>query len=326
MARKRRIEPPQELDTNAIMARFTTDEQAREYLESVRWQNGRYCPHCGNADEKRVHAIAENKAAKVRPGVYFCGECRQQFTVTVGTVFEATHLPLRYWLTAFYLLCTSKKGISALQIQRMFKIGSYRSAWHMMHRIRFAMKNGIVTEPLTGEVEVDETYIGARNKRGTKRGRPGLGSHKTPVVAILQRGGKVRSMHMERVTGKNLKAVLRQHVHPTATLMTDEYQVYKKPGKHFAGHETVNHGLGEYVRGRAHVNTAEGYFSLLKRGINGIYHHVGKQHHGQYLGEFDFRYNTRTKLGYTDGQRTIEGIRQASGKRLMLRRPRKQAG
>lgn len=318
MARKRILPVPQELDLTAIMARFSNEDQARLYLESVRWQHGRYCPHCGNADEKRIHAITPNPAKKVRAGLYDCGECRQQFTVTVGSVFESTKIPLHKWLIAYFLLCGSKKGVSALQIQRHLGIGSYRTAWFMMHRIRYAMRDSIVTEPLTGTVEADETYIGARNKRGTKRGRPGPDSHKAPVVALVQRGGKVRSMYMPRVTAKNLKAALRQHVDPKATLMTDQFPVYRKPARHFAGHETVNHGLGEYVRGEAHVNTAEGFFSLLKRGINGIYHHVGKQHLNQYLGEFDFRYNTRE---LSDGERTIEGIKKVAGKRLMLKRP-----
>jgi transposase-like protein len=304
------------------MAQFSTEEQARIYLESVRWHDGRYCPHCGNTDEARIYAITPNPAKKIRPGLYDCGDCRQSFTVTVGTVFESTKIPLNKWLVAFFLLSGSKKGVSALQVQRHLDIGSYRTAWFMMHRIRYAMRDGIVAEPMSGTVEVDETYIGARQKRGTKRGRPGPDSHKAPVVAVLQRGGKVRSMHLDRVTGQNLKAVLRQHVDPKATLMTDELPAYRKPGKHFAEHQTVNHGKGEYVRGKAHVNTAEGYFSLLKRGINGIYHHVSKTHLNQYLGEFDFRYNTRTM---TDGERTIDGMKRATGKRLMLRRA-KRAG
>jgi transposase-like protein len=317
MARKRALPTPQELDLPVIMARFSTEDQARTYLESVRWENGRYCPHCGNADEARIYPITANPAKKVRAGLYDCGECRLSFTVTVGSIFESTKIPLNKWLIAYFLLCGSKKGVSALQIQRHLAIGSYRTAWFMMHRIRYAMRDAIETEPLTGTVEVDETYVGGR-RRNTPRGRPGPESHKAPVVALVQRGGKVRSMHMARVTGANLKAVLRQHVDPKATLMTDEYRIYRKPGREFAKHETVNHGAGEYVRGSAHVNTAEWFFSLLKRGINGIYHHVSKQHLGQYLGEFDFRYNTREM---TDGARTIEGIRKIAGKRLVLRRP-----
>ena len=182
-----------------------------------------------------------------------------------------------------------------------------------------AMKESFVTERLKGIVEADETYVGARRKRGTKRGRPGLGSHKAPVVAFAQRGGKVRSMYMDRVTGQNLKAALGEHVDPSATLMTDELSTYRKPARAFADHQTAEHRVGQYVNGDAHVNTAEGFFSLLNRGINGTYHHIGKQHLTQYLSEFAFRYNTRKM---SDGHRTIHGIRQAEGKRLMLRRPK----
>ncbi len=322
MATKTPLPPtPPELTLDEILARFATDEQARLYLEAVRWQNGRYCPHCGNADESKIYAIAANSATEVRPGLYDCGACRQQFTVTVGTIFHGAKLGLRIWLAAFYLLCSSKKGFSALQLQRSFNIGSYRTAWLMLHKIRYAMKDSLVVEKMTGIVEADETYVGARNKRGTKRGRPGPDSHKTPVVSLVQRGGKVRSQVMMNVTGKNLKAALREHVDPSATLMTDEYSVYTKPGREFAGHETVNHGNEEYVRGNVHVNTAEGFFSLLKRGINGVYHHVSRQHLNQYLGEFDFRYNARTM---TDGERIIAGIRKAEGKRMMLYRPTSQ--
>src|SRR5574341_100440 len=317
MAIKTPLPPtPESLGLDEIMARFATDEHARLYLEAVRWQKGRFCPHCGNSDEKRIHAITPNKSSKVRPGLYDCGECRQQFTVTVGTIFHGAKKGLRLWLVTFYLLCASKKGISALQIQRMLKIGSYRTAWLMLHKIRYAMKDSIVSEKMTGTVEIDETYIGGRRRGTGNRGRPSPDSHKTPVVSLIQRGGKVRSMVMPRVTSENLRRALREHVEPSATLMTDEYVSYKKAGQEFAAHETENHAKDEYVRGEAHVNTAEGFFSLLKRGINGTYHHVGRQLLGQYLGEFDFRYNTRSM---TDGQRTIEGIRKAEGKRMMLR-------
>ena len=199
----------------------------------------------------------------------------------------------------------------------MLDIGSYRTVWLMLHEIRYAMKDSIVVERMTGTVEVDETYLGARRKRGSKRGRPGPDSHKALVVSLVQRGGKVRSIHMPRVTSRNLKAALSKHVDSSAILMTDEFPIYRKPGREFTGHQTVNHGAEEYARGDAHVNTAEGFFSLLKRGINGVYHHVGKQHLNQYLGEFDFRYNTRT---LTDGGRTIEGIRKTEGKLMMLKR------
>jgi transposase-like protein len=319
MAAKKPLHPPADLTLGQIMAHFSTDEQAREYLEACRWENGRYCPHCGNADESKIYAIKANKQTEVRPGLYQCAECDQQFTVTVGTVFERSKVPLRKWLIAYYLLCTSKKGCSAHQLWRMLDIGSYRTAWFMFHRIRFSMRDAAVFEKMDGTVEIDETFIGARRKRGTNRGRPGPGSHKIPVVTLVQRGGKARSMVVERVTARNLKAALDKHVSPSAHLMTDEWKAYRRPAKRFASHQTVNHANDEYVRGDVHVNTAEGFFSLLKRGINGVYHHVSKQHLGQYLGEFDFRYNTRKM---TDGERTIEGIKKIAGKRLMLKRPK----
>ncbi len=320
MARKKKNpkpETPPDLTLVQILQHFSTDEKARQYLEAVRWPDGPFCPHCGNADTDRIHAIKANVASKVRPGLYECGECREQFTVTVGTIFHGSKVPLRKWLVAFYLLCSSKKGFSALQLQRTLEIGSYRTAWFMFHRIRYALGDAVVEDKLSGIVEADETYIGGR-RRGTKRGRPGPDSHKTPVVSLVERGGKVRSMKMARVTAKNIGAALQEYVEPSSTLMSDEYPIYDKAGRKFAAHGRVNHSLGEYVNGDAHVNTAEGFFSLLKRGINGVYHHVGKQHLGQYLGEFDFRYNTRD---LTDGQRTVEGIRKVGGKRLMLRRP-----
>ena len=182
------------------------------------------------------------------------------------------------------------------------------------------LKDSIVVEKMTGTVEIDETYVWGR-RRGTKRGRPGPDSHKAPAVSLVQRGGKVRSMHMERVTVQNPRMAMREHIDPSATLLTDELHTYRRPARDFAGHESVNHGAGDYLRSDVHVNTAEGFFFLLKRGINGTYHHVGKQHLYQYLGEFDFRYNTRS---IKDGQRTIQAIGQGKGKRMMLRRVRRQ--
>jgi transposase-like protein len=222
---------------------------------------------------------------------------------------------------AVHLMCASKKGISAHQLHRMLGI-TYRAAWFMNHRLRLAMESneGLFTK-LTGVVEADETYIGARHKRGTKRGRPGPESHKAPVVALIQRGGKVRAFPVERVTSDTLRKALRKNVSPSATLMTDELKLYGKLGKEFAKHQTVNHGFGEYVRDDAHTNTAEGFFSLLKRGINGTFHHVSKGHLGRYVSEFEFRHNTRTALGYTDGERAAELVLGAEGKRLTYKMP-----
>lgn len=304
-----------DLTLDQIMQHFSTDERAREYLEAVRWPNGPRCPHCGNADTDRIYAIVANPEKKVRAGLRECAECHSQFTVTVGTIFEDSHVPLRKWLVAWYLLCSSKKGFSALQLQRSLGLGSYRTAWFMMHRIRYALRDPSFSGKLSGTVEADETYIGG-TVHGMKRGYRG---NKTPVVALVERGGRVRSMPMQHVTGKNLHKVLSEHVEPSAVLMTDDLAAYRKPGKAFADHHAVNHSAGEYVRGNAHTNTVEGYFSILKRGLDGIYHHIGKGYVPQYLGEFDFRYNTRKA---SDGERTRIGLSKVTGKRLMLRQPR----
>lgn len=304
---------PDGLTLMQIMERFQTVDAARAYLEAIRWPNGPVCPHCGNADAARIYAIEANAAAKVRAGLRECAECKRQFTVTVGTIFEDSKVPLNKWLIAWYLLCSSKKGFSAAQLQRTLGLGSYRTAWFMLHRIRFAMKDPCFAGALKGTVECDETWIGGK-VRGMGRG---YRDNKVPVVTLVERSGRVRSRSVDRVTGENLGAVLAANVDPKATLMTDDYGGYKKPGKMFSKHKVVRHKAGEYVRGTAHTNTVEGFFGNMKRGINGIYHHVGRQYIDQYLGEFDFRYNMRKT---TDGARTVAGIRKAEGKRLMLKR------
>lgn len=309
---------PENLDLTQIMAHFATDEAAREYLEAVRWPNGPVCPHC---DNKKVYDIAANPAKGIRAGLRECHGCGGTFTVTVGTIFESSHVPLRKWLVAWYMLCSSKKGVSAAQIQRMLDIGSYRTAWFMMHRIRYALRDPVFAEKLGKggkTVEVDETYVGGKPRRGGKPSKRGRGTKKIPVVALVERGGRVRSRTVPNVTGKTLKNALDTHLDYSAHLVTDELPAYRAPGMRYASHETVNHGSGEYVRGKVHTNTAEGFFSLFKRGVNGTFHHIGAKYMDQYLAEFDFRYNHR---GVTDGQRTVEGLKKISGKRLMLRRP-----
>src|ERR1700674_2076522 len=259
---------PTGLTLDQIMAHFGTDEAARKYLEVARWPNGPVCPHCSNADPKCIYDIAANPTKKIRAGLRECKECGGSFTVTVGTIFEDSHIPLRKWLVAWYLLCTSKKGVSALQIQRMLDIGSYRSAWFMMHRIRYALRDPVFADKLGGgggTVEADETYVGGRVK-GMGRAYKG---NKTPVVALVERGGRVRSRAVSKVTGKTLKRVLDDHLDPSAHLMTDDFRGYRKPGKSFASHRTVNHSAGEYVRGDAFTNTLERYCSLFNRVVNG---------------------------------------------------------
>jgi transposase-like protein len=316
MAKSKGFPTPADLTLDQIMRRFSTDEKAREYLEAIRWPEGPVCPHCGCIE--RIYPIESNPAKGVRPGLFQCNNCEGQFTFTVGTIFEKSKIPLRKWLVAWYMLCSSKKGVSALQIQRQLGIGSYRSAWFMMHRIRYALRDPIFDDKLGGTVEGDETYIGGV-RHGKGRAYKG---NKTAVVSLVERGGRVRSRVMHKVTGRNLETVLRANVAADANLMTDELPAYTKPGRMFKSHRTVNHGRKEYVRGAVHTNTVEGYFANLKRGIDGIYHHVGSQHLAQYLGEFDFRYNTR-KL--SDGERTVAGIAKAEGKRLMLQRPNSES-
>jgi transposase-like protein len=315
------ITPP-DLTLDQIMARFNTDEAARAYLEAVRWPNGPTCPHCGNADGARIYDIAANPEKRVRAGLRECKECGKQFTVTVGTIFEDSKIPLRKWLVAWYMLCSSKKGVSALQMQRMLALGSYRSAWFMMHRIRFALREPVFADKLGGggkAVEADETVIGGkeRNKRLSKRNPKNIGAvGKQVVFTLVERGGRARSFHVPNVTGKTLAPIMRRQIDRDSALMTDEAGQYRPIGREFASHDAVNHGKDEYVRGNAHSNTVEGYFSLFKRGVNGTFHHIGSQYLNQYLAEFDFRYSHRD---ITDGARTIEGLKKVRGKRLMLR-------
>ena len=226
--------------------------------------------------------------------------------MTVGTIFEDSHIPLDKWLIAIYLMCSSKKGISAHQLHRMLKL-SYKAAWFMCHRIRYAMEQGPLAAKLGGVIEADETYVG-----GKVRGHQ-WADNKRPVLSVVQRGGRVRSFHMERVTAENLRQVLKDNVEVSARLMTDEYRGYTVAGTDFASHETVNHSEREYSRGDVSTNTIEGFFGLLKRGINGVYHHVGRKHLHRYLGEFDFRYNERK---VTDGERAQNALKGFEGKRL----------
>jgi transposase-like protein len=294
-----------------LMQRFNDERAARTYLEKLRWPNGVVCPKCGAVDE--ATKLNSRPGSKTRPGVWKCRACRKQFTVTVGSVMEDSHIPLSKWAIAFHLLCASKKGMSAHQLHRMLGI-TYEAAWFLCHRIRHAMVPSAQPEKLRGIVEVDETYIGGKksnrlSKMGTGRGT----ADKIPVVSLVQRGGNVRSMVMPRVTVHNIRKVLREGVSPAATIMTDDLNVYKGLGRRYAAHHSVTHSQKEYVRGNAHTNTVEGYFGLLKRGVMGTYHHWSYHHLHRYLSEFDFRYNARN---VTDVERTESAIRMVGGKRL----------
>jgi transposase-like protein len=288
-----------------------TEEEARATFERIRWPNGPVCAHCGAVENIRR---LEGRAHRV--GLYKCNDCGEQFSATVGTILEQSHLPIRTWLMAFALLCSSKKGLSALQLQRQLGIGSYRSAWHMAHRIRHAMSKEPLAGLLRGTVTVDETYIGGkpRKQHNQPKAKRGRGTKKVPVVALVERGGRVRAHKIERVNAKTLKDAIRENVDRSATIMTDEWRAYQGIGKEFAGgHHAVNHSKAEYVRGDASTNDAESYFALLKRGIVGSFHHVSKQHLDRYCDEFSFRWNHRH---ITDAERTIEAIRCSEGKRL----------
>ncbi|MCB2074206.1 MAG: IS1595 family transposase [Novosphingobium sp.] len=294
--------------------------RARKHLEALHWPNGPVCPHCGNVDQDRITKL---KGKSTRPGVYKCNECTKPFTVTVGTIFEDSKIPLNKWLLAFRLLNGGKKGISANELSRHLGI-TYKSAWFMAHRIREAMKDeGDV--PIGGygkTIEADETYVGGKvsNRHKAKRTGKGYGIHvKQPVVSLVEREGRVRSFHVANVNAKTLRHVLVTNADRGSWLMTDENSVYKTVGKEYVGHGVVRHGLGEYGRASYfHTNTVENFFSILKRGINGVYFHVSEAHLKRYVTEFDFRYNTRD---LTDTERTAEAVKGARGKRLMYRQP-----
>lgn len=292
---------------------FHNDDAARQYIESLRWANGRFCPKCGETE--RTSPVGGKKH---RPGMYVCLSCKRTFTVTVGTVMERSHIPLHTWVAAFVLLTASKKGISAHQLHRMLKI-TYKTAWFMAHRIREAMKEGAFPGPLGGSgktVEADETFIGRKAGRKVQKGF----RHKRAVMSLVERGGKVRSFHVDDVNPNTLRHVLVTQVDRKSALMTDDSHFYKPVGKEFASHESVNHSEEEYVRGLAHTNTIEGYFSIFKRGMVGVYQHCGEQHLKRYLTEFDFRYSNRIALGVDDAIRAELAIKGAEGRRLTYRR------
>ena len=290
---------------------FQHEAAAFAYVEARLWPNGPTCHHCG----ERVR-IGRLQGKTTRPGLYKCYSCRKPFTVRMGTIFESSHLPLHLWLQIIHLMCASKKGISTRQIQRMLQC-SMKTAWFLGHRIREAMNDnpGVFYSPLGGQgmtVEADETYIGGRAENRAYGPIP----PKHAVMALVERGGQVRSFHVPNVTAKVLAPILGKHAHRLSNLMTDEAPVYMGLGWHFNSHQTIIHRDKEYVRGDAHTNTVEGYFSILKRGIYGVYHHVSEAHLKRYLCEFDFRYSNRAKLGIDDAQRTAIAVAGAIGKRL----------
>lgn len=294
---------------------FHDEAAAVKHLESIVWAKGVVCPHCGTID-----GSGELKGKTARPGLRKCYSCRKQFTVKVGTVFESSHIPLHKWLQAAYLMSSSKKGISSHQLHRTLEI-TYKSAWFMTHRLREAMRV-LNVEPMGGlgvVVEADETYVGGKekNKHANKKLNAGRGPvGKEAVFSLVERGGKVRSHHVESVNSATLGAVMREQLNSQTYLMTDEAHVYKPIGKEFFAHDVVQHSIGEYVRGGAHTNTIEGYFSIFKRGMTGVYQHCSEKHLKRYLSEFDFRYNERH---LTDNERTTVALSGIVGKRITYR-------
>ncbi len=301
-------------------ARFTDVQAARQHLESIRWPSGPVCPHCGGTDRNSLL-----KGKSHRPGLYFCGDCREPFTVTVGTVFERSKIPLTKWLLAMQLMCSSKKGISSHQLHRTLGV-TYKTAWFMSHRIREAMRVGSFSVPFgvggTG-VEVDETFIGSNPENPRAKGGWGGTSHKNKVLSLVDReSGKSRSVVVDQIDWNTIKPILDENISHEARVLTDEAQQYAMVSVYFAGHESVTHSSGEYVRlsdRTVHTNTIEGFFSIFKRGMKGVYQHCGKQHLHRYLAEFDFRYSNRAKHGVSDAQRADLALKGISGKRLTYR-------
>lgn len=304
---------------------FQNEEAAFEYVEGKLWREGPVCPHCGNADSKRIGRL---QGKTTRLGLRKCYECKKPFTVRQGTIFESSHLPLHLWLQVIHLMCASKKGVSTNQIQRMLAC-SMKTAWFLTHRIREAMRSGDLS-PLGGgggTVEVDETYIG---KASFAAGRaPVRGPyHKRAVVGLVERGGNVRTFYAAGARALEVAPIVRENLAREAKLMADESKIYTKVGREFAGHFTVNHGAEEYARYTnisefpsgekfvAHTNTIEGYFSVFKRGMVGVYQHCSEKHLHRYLAEYDFRYNHRKARGVNDAERASRALLGVKGKRL----------
>ena len=296
---------------------FTDEAAAYAYVEARLWVDGRVCPHCGVVE--RSGAL---KGKSNRIGLYKCYACRKPFTVKVGTIFECSHIPMRDWLVAIHLICASKKGISSNQLHRTLGI-TLKSAWFMSHRIREAVRDerGVFTPELGGEgktVEADETYVG--RKAASKAFR--APAEKQSVFALVERNGSVRSFHVANVRASVLKPIIEKHVSKQTKMHTDEAGFYGIAVSGFRDHETVNHSAKEYVRGTVHTNTVEGYFSILKRGIYGVYQHVSEAHLQRYLAEFDFRYSNRVATGVDDVARADLALTGALYKRLTYRTAR----
>jgi len=306
---------------------FHDADKARQWLEARLWKDGAVCPHCGVVGEATLM-----KGKSHRPGLYQCNACCEPFTVTVGTLYERSKIPLNKWLAATQLLMSSKKGMSALQVGRMIGV-SKKTAWFLCHRIRESVKLAKAS-PMggtSGVVEADETYFGgvesakmrtAPTRKGLKYTKGGKGgpANKRVIVALVERGGNVRSFHVPRADAETVAKIVNENIHHEAKLYTDESKLYHKVGQNFSEHSTVKHAAKEYARGDVHTNTIEGYFSIFKRGMRGVYQHCEEKHLHRYLAEFDFRYNHRSALGYEDADRMSASIPGIVGKRLTYRR------
>jgi transposase-like protein len=293
---------------------FHDEREAYVYVEARLWPQGPICPHCGNADCARITRM---KGTSTRLGVHNCKECRKPFTVKVGTIFESSHVPLRLWLQAIHFMSASKKGISSNQLHRALGV-TLKTAWFMSHRIREAMRSGDLTPMggVGGIVEADETFIGRKDGSIKRRGH----GHKNAVLSLVDReSGHVRSFHVDSVSAADLVPIVTANVAKETAMMTDEWSGYFSLGDHFASHESVSHKADEYVCGDVHTNMAEGYFSIFKRGMKGVYQHCDEKHIHRYLAEFDFRYSNRVKLGVDDAERANLALKGSVGRRLTYR-------
>ncbi len=291
------------------------EEAAYAWVEARIWPEGPVCPHCG---EKERISKMQGKATRI--GLYKCYACRKQFNVKVGTIFESSHVQMHIWLQAFYLIAGSKKGISSNQLHRTLGV-TLKTAWFMSHRIREAMRTGSLATPLGGEgkiVEFDETFIGKKDGEVKPKGARGY-AHKQAVLSLVERGGDVRSFRIDKANAENVYPIIDKNLRWELVLMTDEANIYKTIGREFKEHHAVDHGKGEYVRGDCHTNTLEGYFSIFKRGMKGVYQHCAERHLHRYLAEFDFRYNNRIARGVNDETRAAKMVEGVVGKRLTYR-------
>ena len=301
---------------------FTNEDEARKVIEASRWPNGVTCPHCGLPD--RVKTLG---GKSMGPGWFHCAGCREKFTVRTGTLYERSHIPLNKWLLATHLLTSSKKGISAHQLYRMLGFGSYKTAWFMAMRIREGMRTGEL-EPMGGAgaiVEIDETFQG--RKEGVEKARAGFG-HKNAVLSLVERGtGQVRSFHVDSVKKQDIIPILKDNIARETHVMTDESNTYNKLSEHFAKHDAVDHSREEWgytdrkTGVKINTNTIEGFYSIFKRGMRGVYQHCSEKHLHRYVAEFDFRYNNRSALGVEDGERAAKALKGIEGRRLTYRIP-----